>query len=340
MRYFNEYGVDSRCRSIDLAVGAGYILAMEVVVRKPRKHRPKSRLYRCGYQMEEFENDAKQGSFWGGVGQAVAAAGRAVGTGALAAGRSAADAYLFVNPDLRRQLMQAPVLGLMSLIPSSKADANMSFDDVESRDGRAILLVHGLGGHPSHFGAIERYLRHIGGRSTRGVDLRGMDCFDQMAARLRGAIRELSEQQETGGPDKIDVVAHSMGGVVARLALEDREIRDRVATLVTMATPHGGTHLAMLADTPLTADLRPGSSVIERLEAQTFWGEVGSPELIALWSPSDTTILPPESAIWSAATAHKMEGFTHLSYFLSPRSWRFLVHLLREPAGVDGGERF
>jgi pimeloyl-ACP methyl ester carboxylesterase len=270
-------------------------------------------------------DEKSSGTLWETLGQAAVATGRVVGVGAVSVGRSALWSFRAVDPDLRRQLFQAPVLGLMGLTGSKSPDDSLAHD-MELAQNRALLLIHGLGGSPSNFWAMGRYFAHVAGRKGRTIDLRGAACLDEMAERLRRRIEEICNGE---GSPKVDLITHSMGGIVARIALEDEATRARVATLVTMATPHTGTHLARLATTPRTLDLRPDSSVIQRLAAQTFWEDSTGPRLIALWSHADTTILPPESAAWSAAETHHLEGFTHFSYLLSPRSWQLLTRLLQ-----------
>lgn len=266
---------------------------------------------------------AKDETLWSGVGDALSIAGRAVGAGAVAVGRSVAAAYQAVDPDLRRQAFQAPLVGLMTLAPSPQPAA----DEQDDRR-RPIIFVHGLAGHPGNFAAMRRYVAYRHGPETHTIDLRDAADFDDMAAKLGALIDQLSQARSPTGPGQVDIVAHSMGGIAARLALDDPARRARVGTLITMATPHQGTHLARLAATPRTLDLRPGSSICERLDAQDFWSDDDAPRLIALWSRSDTTILPPDSANWPAAAAHHMDGFTHLSYLLSPVSWRDVFELL------------
>ena len=263
------------------------------------------------------------------MGSGVALTGRAIGAGATAMGRSASWAYQSVAPGLRRQLFQAPLLGLMGLVPTPRYDQNESAGDKRPSRHREVLLVHGLAGHPSNFRAIERYLTHVAGRRSRAIDLRDGDCLDEMAGHLRQTIANLTDCDGDDSPQKVDLITHSMGGIVARLAMEDKATRARVATLITMATPHHGTHLARLADTPRTLDLRPDSPIMQRLAAQDFWDAPEGPRLFALWSRSDTTILPATSARWEAAQTHHMAKFTHLSFLLSPESWRFLARLLR-----------
>lgn len=56
-------------------------------------------------------------------------------------------------------------------------------------------------------------------------------------------IQQLTDESETG---KINVVAHSMGGLDMRYALSRLNISDRVASFTTVCTPHRGTSLAEL----------------------------------------------------------------------------------------------
>jgi pimeloyl-ACP methyl ester carboxylesterase len=91
------------------------------------------------------------------------------------------------------------------------------------------------------------------------------------ADRLAALIAEVSAR-EPGVP--IDVIAHSQGGVVSRLAL-DRSSREgrvpSVQTLVTLGSPHGGTPPADIVD-GLGAS-RPGRALLEAaMEMDSFEG--------------------------------------------------------------------
>lgn len=279
--------------------------------------------------MTKLDGETETTSLWSSMGRGMALTGRAVGAGATAMGRSTAWAYHSVAPDLRRQFFQTPLLGLMRLVPTSQHGRDETTEDNGPSRHRDIILVHGLAGHPSNFRGVERYLTHVAGRRSRAIDLRGMACLDEMAEQLRQTIADRCDANGEGTPKQVDLITHSMGGIVARLAMDDPATRARVATLITMGTPHYGTHLARLAETPRTLDLRPDSPIMQRLASQDFWDSPEGPRLIALWSRSDTTILPATSAQWDAAETHHLADFTHLSFLLSPESWRFLARLLR-----------
>lgn len=267
--------------------------------------------------MNDHDDATESNSVIQGVGRGLGVAGRALGAGASALGQSAAWAYQSVDPDFRRQAFEAPVLGLMNLVPRPRSKAPSTQRDV--------LLVHGLAGHPSNFAAIQRYFNYAAGRPAYSLDLRRLDSLDAMALLLRDEIAARAAATPFRG---VDLITHSMGGLVARLAMEDPATRDRVATLITMGTPHRGSHLARLATTPFVLDLRPDSPMMERLASQTFWKNGEPTRLIALWSEADTTVLPSSSAAWDVAERHHMEGYTHLTYLLKPASWRFLDRLL------------
>jgi hypothetical protein len=101
-----------------------------------------------------------------------------------------------------------------------------------------------------------------------------------------------------------------MGGLVARLALRDPATTARVATLVTLGTPHLVTYAARFGATQNVLDLRPGSPAMTELHLQLPWrGPPHQPRLVALWSPADVLLLPAEAARAPGADAVEMNGF-------------------------------
>ena len=117
--------------------------------------------------------------------------------------------------------------------------------------------------------------------------------IDAPAAHLAGLLRDLAAANP-GVP--IDVIGHSMGGLVARgaLALHSTPPEPPVERLITIATPHGGADIAQLAvaarivpgmhvaegiadrlplpvdpSSQSVTDLAPGSTFLRRLDAAT-----------------------------------------------------------------------
>lgn len=136
--------------------------------------------------------------------------------------------------------------------------------------------------------------------------------------RIAGRVVRAAEHRWPG--QAVDVVAVSMGGLVARAAaagLTDHGGRLRVARLFTLATPHRGAKLANhLRPDAAARDMRPGSAFLRRLDEA--WASPKTPdnayELICYTRLRDT---------WVGATRTAPEGvavgWVH--------GWRLMSHL-------------
>ncbi len=111
-----------------------------------------------------------------------------------------------------------------------------------------VVLVHGLFGFDRIGvpGAKLHYFRglaaHLGalGCDAHAVRLPPAASVPDRAALLVEAIAALPHE-------RVDVIAHSLGGLDARYALAKLGLASRVRSLVTIGTPHRGTPLADLA---------------------------------------------------------------------------------------------
>ena len=109
-----------------------------------------------------------------------------------------------------------------------------------------IVLVHGLLGFSKigveGFGALTYFHgipRHLGKHGYRVwvTEVGKTDGVEARARQLKTSIDQL-----TAG--KVNIVAHSMGGLDARHMITHLGMADRVASLVTIGTPHRGTSFA------------------------------------------------------------------------------------------------
>ncbi|MBN1243353.1 MAG: hypothetical protein JXA15_11690 [Spirochaetales bacterium] len=114
-----------------------------------------------------------------------------------------------------------------------------------------LVLVHGIAavdrwrGH-EFWGPIPAALR------VRGVEPRfgrtdSWGGLDSNAAALASTVDRVL--RETGA-DRVNIVAHSKGGIDARAMIHSHGYGDRVASLTTVCTPHRGAELADLALRP------------------------------------------------------------------------------------------
>src|SRR5690606_20211657 len=64
---------------------------------------------------------------------------------------------------------------------------------------------------------------------------------------------------------KIDIVAHSLGGIVARYYVQMLDGDERVRHLITLGTPHRGTEVSRYSPLPHIKTLAPDSPTLLRL---------------------------------------------------------------------------
>ncbi len=128
------------------------------------------------------------------------------------------------------------------------------------------------------------------------------------------------------GARQVEIVAHSLGGLVSRLAIQKYKLAHQVKTLITLGSPHHGTYSARYANTAITRDIRPNSKLIKELEKQPWPKSVRG---VTFWSKSDLLVLPPKSAAMDGTAQIEVTPFTHYSYLIDPKSWAVVRRALK-----------
>ncbi len=251
------------------------------------------------------------------TGKGLAATGRFVGT-------KVAEAYRGIDPDLRMHIAQLPLMSYSLFARSRRPPA------AGTPDGHPpLVFVHGLGGGRGDFGPMAWYLKRMGRRRSYSIHFQETGDVVARGAELAEFIREVVTV--TGEP-QVDLVAHSMGGLLARVAVVDHDLGSTVRRLVTMGSPHGGTFAARLGNTPVTHDLRPQSEFLERLAHCPLPPTVA---VTSFWSNSDLVIMPPESAALAGSNQVDMTPSTHYGYLLEPRCWKAVYKALSSDVVVS-----
>jgi triacylglycerol lipase len=119
---------------------------------------------------------------------------------------------------------------------------------VVRRAPRPVVLVHGILGFDQLgvAGARIEYFRGVA-RDLAARDVTTYAVRLPPLASVPARARALADAVAALPHDRVDLIAHSLGGLDARWALSRLGLASRVASLVTIATPHRGTPLADLA---------------------------------------------------------------------------------------------
>jgi triacylglycerol lipase len=195
-----------------------------------------------------------------GIGRALDVPKVAVGMGVEAAW-AAAHAVLYPlgvlsGPAARR----VPRYDLRGLNPAQRGLVHYGVATAET----PILLVHGIVDNHSVFTLLGRALRRRGFATVSSYDYGLLTRDIPAAASLLGdAIEKLATDT---GYERVHVIGHSLGGLIARYYVQRLGGDARVHTLVTLGTPHSGTELARpLRILPLVDQLTPDSAMIREL---------------------------------------------------------------------------
>ena len=152
------------------------------------------------------------------------------------------------------------------------------------------------------------------GWSRRSTTGHGRRRCEDLGHRLAATVEDLLA---VTGADKVDLVGHSLGGVVIAQALTDDRLAGCVDRVVTLGSPFGGTMWARLFPAgPMVWELRPGSPLLRRLAAAPPPADV---TWLAFASTSDQ-IVPPDRAVPVNRDARlvTIEGAGHSGMLLAP----------------------
>lgn len=152
------------------------------------------------------------------------------------------------------------------------------------REQRTVVLVHGYLSNRSALLPLAQYLRFRGLGPVLSFDYASSAGVEPAAV----ALREYLHRHVRGG--RIDLVCHSLGGLVARLYLQELGGARRVDRCVTLGTPHGGTYNAYWLWSRIGRELRPDSALLDRLAASRQAAE--SVDFLSIVAGSDSLVIP------------------------------------------------
>lgn len=130
--------------------------------------------------------------------------------------------------------------------------------------------------------------------------------------------------------DRVALVAHSMGGLIARHYLKHVGGRDRVTRLACLGVPHHGTWTAVTA--PIlkgTRQILPGSDFLTALNDPNV--SHGVP-VLNIWSRYDGVVIPAESALLEAPEVENrvLPYAGHWGLLVSRRAYRWIREAMEQ----------
>ena len=191
-------------------------------------------------------------------------------------------------------------------------------------DAPLLVLLHGTYCSAAVWQPIVRDLEASTGCGVWAPDIAPTDV--DLSTQGLCFARHL-EQATAAKPEReVIVVAHSLGGLIARLYLSRRLGAVPIRKLICLGTPHEGTLSAKLLSSRIGHDMRPGSSVLAELGSAP---PCTATEIVSYYSEHDNLIIPAASARLAGVRSVAVSGIGHISMIYSRALFELLVREIR-----------
>ena len=198
--------------------------------------------------------------------------------------------------------------------------------------GPPVLMLHGYGCNCGYWAALTPLL-DAAGISHATLDLEPVTSdIDDYVPQVQRAVESLCA---AAGAAQLVIVAHSMGGLVARAWLRDHGAA-RVARVITLGTPHHGTCLASFGVGRNAAQMRRAcaddGSESAWLRALAAGESAAKRALVtSIYTHHDNLISPQTSSFLEGARNIAFGGVGHVSL---GRNRRVLARVMQEIAAA------
>jgi triacylglycerol lipase len=163
---------------------------------------------------------------------------------------------------------------------------------------RTIVLVHGYLANRATMLPLAAYFKLRGLGPVLSFDYQSSAGIEHSAR----ALKQFLKERVRGG--RVDLVCHSLGGVVARCYLQELGGARRVDRCITLSSPHHGTYGAYWVATRVGRELRPDSPLLARLRAtQPAAARVKFTSIVA---GSDNIVFPRVFAAHNGVTPEQL----------------------------------
>lgn len=221
---------------------------------------------------------------------------------------------------LTYELYPLGIVGPLPHVPSFKSRG----------DKLPILFIHGMLHNRATFAWLVQRLALSGWREFREINLlTAFHSIPRMAEQVAEAVENLRRRR---GVKQVDIVAHSLGGIIARYFVQLQGGDGIIRHLITLGTPHRGTELSKLSILSNVRDLAPTSHIIRRLNA-------GPPpritQALAISGEMDVMVRPRSNAWWTGVRNIELKRVGHAGLLFSGRVARLITARLSQPTRIS-----
>ena len=182
---------------------------------------------------------------------------------------------------------------------------------VEPAKPSTIIVVHGLYANAAHVRPVKDRLT-AAGFTCFALDIQPNDGSISIESQAEQLASYIDQNVPANAP--LQLVGHSMGGLVALQYLQDRTHAARCRGLYTIATPHHGTFLANFHGGAAGREMVSNSAFLQKLNANR------PPFPVTTYrSTNDIVIIPNSSSVLSFADNELISSGSHNEVLQSPQ---------------------
>lgn len=187
-----------------------------------------------------------------------------------------------------------------------------------------IILLHGLFQNRSCLFWLQYRLRSAGYKQIISINTPPWRDLESLTENLAKKVDELRIKLKI---DRVILIGHSMGGMIARNYVQNRGGAAQVCGMITLGSPHHGSKLAPFAVSPMGKTLLPGSEFLRKFNSVAWPKETLA---YAIYTRYDNIVLPADSAKMKNAELIELDGMGHTSLLFHPRSLQAVTRAVND----------
>jgi pimeloyl-ACP methyl ester carboxylesterase len=187
-----------------------------------------------------------------------------------------------------------------------------------------VILLHGLFQNRSCLFWLQHRMRSAGYHRVISINTPPWRDIETLTEGLARKVDELRIKLKV---DKVILVGHSMGGMIARNYVQNRGGAAYALGMVTIGTPHHGSKLAPFALSPMGKTLLPGSAFLNEFNNIIWPQEVPA---VSIYTRYDNIVLPDESAKMEGSHIVELDGMGHTALLFHPRALHAVIEALNK----------
>lgn len=194
----------------------------------------------------------------------------------------------------------------------------------EKHHGPPLIFLHGLFQNRACWWWLRFRLKCAGYPNQVAINLPFWRDIETLSEEVAKTVDQVRHRQ---GIDKVVLIGHSMGGILARNYIQRRGGAERVSCCILLGTPNHGSRLVPFAISQLARHLLPQSPFLGELNREPFPYEI---PLVNIFSWQDNLVLPPDHARLSAGRETALRDVGHAGLLFHSSTFQSIIQSLKE----------